>query len=125
MSRLVIFVLLLTFPALLSAAVLPDTLSGITKGTTLANHKYVVRDSLFVNAGDTLQISAGDTLIMASPTGFIQVLGSFICEGTSTKQNLITVPNSRAANGPGQWGGIVGDSCKYISVRWTKVLWAG
>jgi hypothetical protein len=119
------FVMLLTLPGLLLAAALPDTLSGVTKGTTVANHKYVVRDSLFVNAGDTLRISSGDTLIMASPTGFIQVLGTFICEGTSTKQNLITVPDSRAANGPGQWGGIVGDSCKYISVKWTKVLWAG
>jgi Secretion system C-terminal sorting domain len=125
MSRFILFVLILTLPALLFAATLPDTLSGVTSGTTIVNHTYVVRDSLFVNAGDTLRISAGDTLIMASSTGFIQVLGTFICEGTQTNQNLITVPESQANNGPGQWGGIVGDSCKYISVRWTKILWAG
>jgi hypothetical protein len=125
MSRFIFLVLLLTLPALLFAAVLPDTLSGVTKGTTAVNHKYVVRDSLFVNAGDTLRISSGDTLIMASPTGFIQILGTFICEGTLTNQNLITAPPSREINGPGAWGGIVGDSCKLISVKWTRIRWAG
>lgn len=108
-----------------SAGNLPDTLSGVVKGTTLTNHRYVVKDSLIINVGDTLRISAGDTVIMASPTGWIQVLGTFFCEGTSSSPNVITAPPTRAALGPGQWGGIEGDSCALVSVKFTQILWAG
>ena len=104
--------------------VLPDVLSGVVKGTTKPNHTYIVRDSIIVNVGDTLRVSAGDTLIMQSPTGWIQVLGTFFCEGTPTAQNVITVPPARRIT-PGQWGGIEGDSCKLLSIKWTQILWAG
>ena len=108
----------------LAAATLPDTLSGVVKGTTLPNHTYVVKDSLIVNPSDTLRFSAGNTIIMASPTGWIHVLGTFFCEGTQASPCLFTVPPARRT-GPGQWGGIVGDSCKYFSMKWTTILWAG
>ncbi len=107
-----------------SRAQLPLTLSGVVKGKTTPNLTYTVQDSLVINAGDTLQISAGDTIIMASPTGWIHVLGTFICDGTKAKPNLITVPVEKRT-GPGQWGGIVGDSCKYFEMKWTTILWAG
>jgi hypothetical protein len=106
------------------AATLPDTLSGNVKGTTLPNHTYVVKDSLIVNAGDTLRFSAGNTIIMGSPTGWIHVLGTFFCDGTKSSPNLFTVPLPRRT-GPGQWGGIVGDSCTYFEMKWTTILWAG
>ncbi len=106
------------------AAVLPDTLSGTVKGTTLTNHTYVVRDSLIVNAGDTLRFSAGDTVIMASPTGWIHVLGAFFSDGTKANPNLFTVPAERRV-GPGQWGGNLGPSCTYFTMKWTTILWAG
>jgi len=109
---------------------LPDTLSGSVKGTTLANHSYVVKDTLIINAGDTLQVSPGDTLLMKNDpvTGaacWIHVLGTFICEGTATNRNVITTANVDSSKHPGMWGGIVGDSCKYISVKFTDVSWAG
>jgi hypothetical protein len=103
---------------------LHSILSGSVKGTTLPNHTYVILDSISVNAGDTLTVSAGDTLIMANPLGWIHVLGTFICDGTKASPNLITVPVARRT-GPGQWGGIYGDSCKYFEMRWTTILWAG
>ena len=125
MSRLRIVFLLIALPLLAFAqTITKDTLSGVVKGTTQPNRTYVVRDSLVVNVGDTLRISAGNTLIMASPNGWIHILGSFFCEGTKTNPNLITVPPARRT-GPGQWGGIWGDSCKLVSVKWTTILWAG
>ena len=125
MSKAIAFVLLLVAgTAAYAQGILPDTLSGVVKGTTRPNHTYVVKDSIIVNVGDTLRISAGNTLIMASPTGWIQVLGSFFCEGTPTNPNTITVPPARRTL-PGQWGGIEGDSCKIVSVKWTNILWAG
>jgi len=107
-----------------SQAQLPLTLSGVVKGRTSPNLTYTVQDSLVINAGDTLQISSGDTLIMASPTGWIHVLGTFICDGTKASPNFITVPVDKRT-GPGQWGGIVGDSCAYFEMKWTTILWAG
>ena len=59
-----------------------------------------------------------------SPTGWIHVLGTFFCDGTKANPNLFTVPPARRT-GPGQWGGIVGDSCKYFEMKWTTILWAG
>ncbi|MFZ1081488.1 MAG: T9SS type A sorting domain-containing protein [Candidatus Kryptoniota bacterium] len=103
---------------------LPRTLSGSVSGTTLPNRTYIVKDSISINAGDTLQISAGDTIIMANPYGWIHVLGALICDGTKTSPNLITVPVAQRT-GPGQWGGIYGDSCNYFEMRWTTILWAG
>ena len=61
---------------------------------------------------------------MQSPTGWIHVLGTFICDGTQANPNVITAPADRRT-GPGQWGGIVGDSCKLCEIRWTTILWAG
>ena len=101
-----------------------DSLSGSVKGTLLANHTYVIADSISINAGDTLRISSGDTLIMANPLGWIHIFGTLICDGTKAAPNLITVPVSRRT-GPGQWGGIYGDSCKYFEMKWTTILWAG
>ena len=101
-----------------------DSLSGAVSGTLLPNHTYVVKDSISINAGDTLIVSAGDTLIMANPLGWIHVLGAMICDGTKANPNLITVPVAHRT-GPGQWGGIYGDSCNYFEMRWTTILWAG
>jgi hypothetical protein len=125
MSKVLTFFLLLAAgsPAY-AQAVLPDTLSGVVKGTTRPNHTYIVKDSIIVNVGDTLRISPGNTFIMASPTGWIQVLGSFFCEGTPANPNVITVPPARRTV-PGQWGGIEGDSCKIFSIKWTSIFWAG
>ena len=103
---------------------LPDNLSGSVKGTTLPNHTYTVTDSIVINPGDTLRISSGNTIIMAIPTGWIHILGTLICDGTKSNPNVITVPPARRT-GPGQWGGIVGDSCKYFEMKYTTILWAG
>ena len=124
MRAILTFFAVLIIAGIAGSATLPDTLSGTVKGTTLANHTYVVKDSLIVNPGDTLRFSAGNTIVMASPTGWIHVLGTFICEGSKANPNLFTVPPARR-NGPGQWGGIVGDSCAYFSMKWTTILWAG
>ncbi len=99
--------------------------SGVIKGTTLPNKTYVVTDSILVNAGDTLRIAAGDTLIMKSVNGAIFIKGNFYCEGTSTNPIVITVPPERRTLGPGQWGGIMVDSAKIFSMKFTKILWAG
>jgi hypothetical protein len=132
MSKLLATILLLFFAAgaAFSQTPLPDTLSGAVKGKTAANHKYVVNDSLIINVGDTLTISAGDTLLMKNDlsTGaacWIEILGSFICEGTVANPNVITTAFVDSAKHPGMWGGIVGDSCKYVSVKFTSISWAG
>ena len=107
----------------------PDTISGSVKGTLKANHTYVVKSLITINAGDTLRVSSGDTLLMKSDpvtgaAGWIHILGSFICEGTATSRNVITAPKA-ASYSPGMWGGIWGDSSKYVSVKFTDILWAG
>jgi len=126
MSRFLTVVMLLIVLSgmAVSQTIPPAHLSGSIRGTTLPNRTYIVTDSLVVDAGDTLRISSGDTLIMESPLGWIHVLGTFICDGTKAAPNLITVPVARRT-GPGQWGGIVGDSCKYFEMKWTTILWAG
>ncbi|HUI30942.1 MAG TPA: T9SS type A sorting domain-containing protein [Candidatus Acidoferrales bacterium] len=132
MSKLLVIALLPFFAAgaAFSQATLPDTLAGYVKGKTAPNHTYVVNDSLYVNVGDTLTISPGDTLLMKNnpSTGaacWIDVLGTFICEGTSTNRIVITTAFVDSAKHPGMWGGIIGDSCKYISVRFAIITWAG
>ncbi len=132
MSRFLTVSLLMFFVAgaAFSQATLPDTLSGSVKGKTAPNHKYVINDSLYVNVGDTLTISAGDTLLMKNnpSTGaacWIDVLGTFICEGTAANRNVITTAFVDSAKHPGMWGGILGDSCQYISVKFTNITWAG
>ncbi len=103
---------------------LTDTLSGSVKGVTAPNHTYFVRDSITINAGDTLQISAGDSILMLSPEGWIHILGTFICDGSSSDRNVITCPRARGTQ-PGLWGGIVGDSCTYVEVKFSDISWAG
>ena len=56
---------------------------------------------------------------------WIHVLGAFICEGTSTNRIVITTDSVNAPKEPGMWGGIVGDSCNYVSVKYTDIYWAG
>ncbi len=126
---LTVLLTLLLAGAGVSYAQLPDILSGPIKGITLPNHTYTVQDSLVINAGDTLRISEGDILLMKNDvnTGaacWIHILGTFICEGTSTNHIKITSadPNMKS---PGSWGGIVGDSCKYVSVKFSEITWAG
>ncbi len=109
---------------------LPDTLSGPVKGTTLPNRSYVVKDSMVINSGDTLIVSSGDTLYMENDAvtgaaGWIHIMGTFICDGTPTNHNVITTAYVDSAKHPGMWGGIVGDSCKYVEVKNTEVSWAG
>ncbi len=122
--RKLFLVLVAIAPLASVAAPLPDTLSGVVGGTTQPNHTYVVKDSLIIMPPDTLRVSAGDTIIMASPTGWIHVFGTFFSDGTQASRNVITVPPERRT-GPGQWGGILGDSCKLFSMKWTTILWAG
>ena len=86
-----------------SEAQLHSILTGSVKGTTLPNHTYVVKDSIAINVGDTLTISSGDTLVMASPLGWIHILGTLICDGTKANPNLITVPVAHRT-GPGPVG---------------------
>ena len=132
MQKLLVTALLLLFAtgAAFSQATLPDTLSGSVKGKTVPNHTYLVNDSLTINVGDTLTISPGDTLLMKNnlSTGaacWIQILGNFICEGTSSNRIVITTDSVNAPKHPGMWGGIMGDSSKYISVKFTNIYWAG
>jgi hypothetical protein len=124
----VLFLFVMTTVAL-SNPPLPDILTGTVKGTALVNHTYTVQDSIVINVGDTLRISPGDTLKMANDpatggAGWIHILGTFICEGTSTNRIVITTATA-GAKSPGMWGGIIGDSCKYVSVKFTNILWAG
>jgi len=130
MSKLLTVLLLLVITTVtFSSSSLPDVLTGSVKGTAIANHNYTVQDSIVINVGDTLRISPGDTLKMANDpatggAGWIHVLGTFICEGTSTNRIVITTA-AKGAKSPGMWGGIWGDSCKYVSVKFTNILWAG
>ena len=124
----VLFLFVMTTVAF-SRSPLPDVLTGTVKGTALANHNYTIQDSIVINVGDTLRISPGDTLKMANDpatggAGWIHILGTFICEGTSTNRIVITTA-SKGPKSPGMWGGIWGDSCKYVSVKFTNILWAG
>ncbi len=122
----ILILLLIALPVMIQAQTLiSGPFSGPIKGTTLPNKTYVITDSITVNMNDTLRISPGDTLIMNSPNGAIFIFGNFFCEGTSNNPIVITVPPERRTLGPGQWGGIVGDSCKIFSMKFTKILWAG
>ncbi len=131
MSRiLAIMLLLFSAAGATFSQTLPDTLTGSVSGRTVANHAYVVNDSLIINAGDTLTISAGDTLLMKNDlsTGaacWIHILGSLVCEGTTSNHILISTADVDSARRPGMWGGIVGDSCHYVSVKYTDIYWAG
>jgi len=124
MSRLYTIVMLIMVTTVAFAGSLPDTLSGSISGSTVPNHTYVVKDSIIINPGDSLIVSSGNTIIMNSPTGWIHVLGKMVCRGTATNPNIITVPEARRT-GPGQWGGIVGDSCTLFDMEWTTLEWAG
>lgn len=124
----VLFLFVMTTVAF-SSTPLPNILTGAVKGTAVANHTYTVQDSIVINVGDTLKISPGDTLKMANDVvtggaGWIHILGTFICEGTATNRIVITTATA-GAKSPGMWGGIWGDSCKYVSVKFTNILWAG
>ncbi len=129
MSKLfTMLMLFLLADVMISYAQLPDILTGPEKGTTLPNHTYTVEDSLVINAGDTLTVSPGDTLLMKNDpvTGaacWIHILGTFICDGTPTDRISITTATDSMQ--PGMWGGIIGDSCKYVDVQYTDVSWAG
>ena len=124
MSRLYTIVMLIMVTTVAFAGSLPDTLSGSISGSTVPNHTYVVKDSIVINVGDTLTISPGNTFIMNSPLGWVHVLGTLICRGTAAHPNLFTVPAPRDT-APGQWGGIVGDSCTLFDMEWTTLKWAG
>jgi Secretion system C-terminal sorting domain len=124
-----LFFLVLT-GVIISGTQLPDTLSNSVKGTTMPNRSYVVKDSIDILAGDTLTVSPGDTLYMMNDpvTGaacWIHILGTFICDGTPTSHIVITTAYIDSAKHPGMWGGIVGDSCKYVNVQYAEVSWAG
>jgi hypothetical protein len=124
--NVLLIVVLISWHAVLHAQTITSgPLSGPIHGTTVPNTTYIITDSIVVNPGDSLHVSAGDTIIMASPFGAMFVYGHFYFEGTSSNPIVITVPDSLRHLGPGQWGGIVADSCGIFSMKFTKIYCAG
>ncbi len=124
-NTLLIVVLITCHAVMHAQTITSGPLSGTIHGTTLPNKTYVITDSIVVNPGDSLHVSAGDTIIMASPFGAMFAYGHFYFDGTSSNPIVITVPDSLRHLGPGQWGGIVADSCGIFSMKFTKIYCAG
>ena len=102
-----------------------DTITGYVKGTLLSSKgKYYIKDSIYIKAGDTLLMQAGVELQVLSTTGYIDVQGYFISEGTQSKQNKITTIPSKQSD-YGKWRGILGDSMSLISLKWTTIEYSG
>ena len=123
-QSLMLFLMVIVSSAMLRAA-LPDTLSGPVKGILLANHTYIVKDSISIRRGDTLHIQPGVKLVMNASTAWIDIFGAFYCEGTASNRIKIQGPLGTEGNGPGQWGGFWGDSCSVFSVKFTDIICSG
>jgi len=125
MRTFLILFLLTLHTTLYAQTISSGPLSGAIKGTTLPNKTYIITDSILVNPADSLHVSAGDTIIMQSVNGAMFAFGKFYFDGTSTNPIVVTVPANRRNLGPGQWGGIVADSCGILSIKFTKIYGAG
>jgi len=97
-----------------------DTLSGIIKGTLLANKTYYLKDSIIVNGGDTLLFQSGVKLQVIPSTGSIYIRGVLISQGTQSAPNYIQPIPSRQG-GSGKWTGIICDSTTFVGLYWTHV----
>ncbi len=124
-SALLIIVAISWHAVMHAQTITSGPLSGPIHGTTLPNTTYVITDSIVVNPGDSLHVSAGDTIIMQSVNGAMFTFGKFYFDGTSTNPIVVTVPANRRNLGPGQWGGIMADSCGIFSMKFTKIYCAG
>ncbi|HZV12916.1 MAG TPA: hypothetical protein VFA55_06840 [Candidatus Kapabacteria bacterium] len=109
-----------------------DTVTGNIKGTMLAGKTYYVLDSIHVLAGDTLTLQAGVTCYMitkssnpAASAVFIE--GTLLSNGTQSQPNFFTTTPDKQKGfaAQGTWGGLIGDSCNMISLKWTHVDYTG
>ncbi|WP_143305121.1 right-handed parallel beta-helix repeat-containing protein [Chitinophaga vietnamensis] len=109
-------------PAILPAnAITATTLAGgAVKGVMLSDSTYTINGNITVLASDTLTIQPGVTIRVTKNSAFY-VQGMIISEGTKDKPITFTTPTQQA----GDWGGIQADSAKYVSFKWTKLLWTG
>jgi hypothetical protein len=111
-------------------------LSGIVKGTLLADSTYTVNGNVFVN--DTLVIQPGAKLNFDGKGvwSFI-VHGSLLSLGTQAKPIYFTVPTAKKTDVlgadpttdpayQGLWGGILGETdFKNIIIKWTHLEFGG
>lgn len=113
-------------------------LSGVVKGTLLADSTYRVTGDVFINEGDTLTIQPGVKLNFDGKGvwSFI-VKGSLLSLGTQEKQIYFTVPTATKTDVlgadvtkdpaySGLWGGILGETTfKNIIIKWTHLEFGG
>jgi hypothetical protein len=99
-----------------------DTVTGKIHGTMLAGKTYYIKDSIIVQAKDTLLLQEGVTCYALSNSCVIFIQGTFLSNGTKDKPNLFTVKANQAR---GAWGGFLCDSPKVVSFKWTKVEYTG
>ncbi|GAB4043286.1 hypothetical protein [Spirosoma jeollabukense] len=113
-------------------------LSGVVKGTLLADSTYRVTGDVFINEGDTLVVQPGAKVYFDGKGvwSFI-VKGSFLSLGTQEKPIYFTVPNTTKTDTPGAdvtkdpayaglWGGILGETTfKNIIIKWTHLEFGG
>ncbi len=115
-------------------------LSGIIKGTLLADSTYTVNGDVFINETDTLLIQPGvKVLFNGKGTWNFVVKGTLLSLGTQAKPVYFTVPASVAAKTDvlgadpttdpayqGKWGGIAGETTfKLIVIKWTHLEFGG
>jgi len=107
-------------------------LSGVIKGTLLADSTYTVNGDIFVN--DTLVVQPGVHVnFPGNATYSIIVKGTFLSLGTKAKPIWFTVPGvvktdtygAKTTEDPaykGMWGGILGETTfNKIIIKWTHL----
>jgi hypothetical protein len=113
-------------------------LSGIIKGTLLADSVYTVNGDVFINEKDTLLIQPGARVHFDGKGvwSFI-VKGSLLSLGTQAKPIYFTVPTAKKTDElgadptkdpalSGLWGGILGETTfKNIIIKWTHLEFGG
>ncbi|MFD2934676.1 hypothetical protein [Spirosoma flavum] len=113
-------------------------LSGVVKGTLLADSTYRVTGDVFINEGDTLVVQPGAKVHFDGKGvwSFI-VKGSLLSLGTQEKPIYFTVPTATKTDVlgadvtkdpayAGLWGGILGETMfKNIIIKWTHLEFGG
>lgn len=107
------------------SAIVKDTLAGNIEGVMTAGKTYYLAADAFVQKGDTLRIEKGARLIALgpSPTGVytLFIRGTLLCEGSSDSM-IVLEPLQKFS---GAWGGIQCDSPNVVSLKYTRIDYAG
>src|ERR1700688_1512180 len=110
-----------TGPVLPAEAIRGTTLNGgNVKGVMLTDSTYTINGDITVLKGDTLSVQPGATINVPGNHAFY-IQGTLLSLGTQQQPVVFQSPTAL----PGQWGGFQADSAQGITVKWTKILWAG